>query len=81
MVDSEEGHLTGFIEQVGEGDEGVSLLQVEDEHSGDEGHALHLNTPRTQTPDQHQRRTVCVSVTTSKVLTRPPGLLTLRLGL
>ena len=42
MVHSEERHLTGFIEQVGEGDEGFGLLQVEDEHSSDEGHALDL---------------------------------------
>lgn len=46
MVDSEEGHLTGFIEQVGKGDEGLGLLQVEDEHSSDEGHALHLKVHR-----------------------------------
>lgn len=42
MVDSEEGHLTRFIEQVGEGDEGFSFLQVEDQHSSDERHALNL---------------------------------------
>lgn len=44
MVNSEKRHLTGFIEQVGEGDEGFRFLQVEDEHSGDEGHALNLQT-------------------------------------
>lgn len=42
MVDSEEGHLTRFVEQVGEGDEGFGLLQVEDQHGSDEGHALDL---------------------------------------
>lgn len=47
MVDSEEGHLTRFIEQVGEGDEGVGLLQVEDEDGSDEGHSLNLRTPQT----------------------------------
>lgn len=43
MVHSEEGHLTGFVEQVGEGDEGVGFLQVQDENCSDEGHALDLD--------------------------------------
>lgn len=54
VVNSEEGHLTGFIEQVGEGDEGLGLLQVEDEHSSNEGHTLHLRHHK-QTPDQQGR--------------------------
>lgn len=42
VVHPEEGHLTRFVEQVGESDEGLSLLQVEDEYRRDEGHALNL---------------------------------------
>lgn len=42
MVNSKERHLTGLVEQVGEGDEGLGLLQIEDEDSSDEGHALNL---------------------------------------
>lgn len=44
VVHSEEGHLTGLVEQVGESDEGVGRVHVEDQHGRDEGHALHLNT-------------------------------------
>lgn len=42
MVNSEESHLTGFIEQVCKGDEGFSFLQVKDQHSSNERHALNL---------------------------------------
>lgn len=42
MVHSEEGHLAGLVEQVGEGDEGLGLLQVQNEDGGDERHALDL---------------------------------------
>lgn len=52
VVDSEERHLTRFVEQVGEGDEGFGLLQVEDEHGGDERHALDLKTRTRPEPDQ-----------------------------
>lgn len=44
MVHSEEGHLTGLVEEIGEGDESVGLLQVENQHSSNEGHALNLQT-------------------------------------
>lgn len=30
VVHSEECHLAGFVQEVGEGDEGVGLLQVQD---------------------------------------------------
>ena len=43
MVHSEEGHLTGLVQQVGESYEGVRRVQVEDQHRRDERHALHLN--------------------------------------
>lgn len=46
VVNSEEGHLTGLVEQVGKSDEGVGRVQVEDEHRGDERHSLHLSTQR-----------------------------------
>lgn len=42
VVHSEEGHLTRFVEQVGERDEGIGRVQVEDEHRRDERHSLHL---------------------------------------
>ena len=42
VVHSEERHLAGLVEQVGEGDEGLGLLQVKDEDGSDEGHALNL---------------------------------------
>lgn len=51
VVNSEEGHLTGLVEQVGEGDEGLGLLQIEDEDGGDEGHALNLEKEQTQASD------------------------------
>lgn len=44
MVDSEEGHLTGLVEQVGKSYEGVRCVQVQDEHCCDERHSLHLHT-------------------------------------
>lgn len=49
VVDSEKGHLTRFIEQVGEGDEGFSLLQVQDQNRSDERHALNLKHQIKQT--------------------------------
>lgn len=42
VVDSEKGHLTGLVEQVGKSYEGIGCVQVQDEHSSDEGHSLHL---------------------------------------
>ncbi len=42
VVHSEESHLTGFVEEVGEGDESVGLLQVENQHRSYEGHSLNL---------------------------------------
>lgn len=42
VVHPEKGHLTGLVEEVGEGDESFSLLQVQDQHGGDEGHPLDL---------------------------------------
>lgn len=50
VVHPEEGHLAGLVEQVGEGDEGVGRVQVEDQHCRDERHALHLNTDITRSP-------------------------------
>lgn len=50
VVHPEEGHLAGLVEQVGEGDEGVGRVQVEDQHGGDERHALHLNTDTRSSP-------------------------------
>lgn len=47
VVHSEESHLTRFIQEVGESDEGVGFLQVQDQHGGDERHALHLKEPQT----------------------------------
>lgn len=44
VVHSEERHLTGLVEQVGKSYEGVGRVQIQDEHSSDERHALHLNT-------------------------------------
>lgn len=44
VVDSEEGHLTGFVEQVGKSYEGIGRVQVQDQHCCDERHSLHLNT-------------------------------------
>lgn len=51
VVNSEEGHLTGLVEQVGEGDEGLGLLQIEDEDGSDEGHALNLKEVQMQASD------------------------------
>lgn len=50
VVHPEEGHLAGLVEQVGEGDEGVGRVQVEDQHGRDERHALHLNTDIRRSP-------------------------------
>lgn len=36
VVHSEEGHLARFIEEVGEGNEGISLLQIQNENSSNE---------------------------------------------
>ena len=36
VVDSEEGHLTGLVEQVGESNKSVSCVQVQDQHCGNE---------------------------------------------
>lgn len=47
MVDSEECHLTGFVEQVGKGDEGLGLFQIENEDGSNEGHALNLKAAQT----------------------------------
>lgn len=44
VVDPEEGHLTGLVEQVGEGYEGIGCVQVQYQHCCDERHSLHLNT-------------------------------------
>lgn len=60
VVDSEEGHLTGFIEQVGEGDEGFGLLQVEDQHSSDERHALDLKKPSASAASALKTDRACV---------------------
>lgn len=50
MVHSEERHLTGFVQQVGKGDEGVGLLQVEDQNGSDKRHSLDLRCHKT--PDR-----------------------------
>ena len=42
VVHPEEGHLTGLVDEVGEGDERVRLFHVQYEHSSYEGHALNL---------------------------------------
>lgn len=42
MVHSEKRHLTGFIQKIGKRDEGIRSVQVQDQHCGYEGHALHL---------------------------------------
>lgn len=42
VVNPEKGHLTGLVEQVGKSYEGIGCVQVQDEHSSDEGHSLHL---------------------------------------
>ena len=42
VIHSEEGHLTRLVDEVGEGDECVSLFHVQYEHSRYEGHALDL---------------------------------------
>lgn len=44
VVHPEEGHLAGLVKEVGEGNEGVGLFQVEDQHSCYEGHALDLRS-------------------------------------
>lgn len=44
VVDSEEGHLTGLVEQVGKSYKGISCVQVQDQHCCDERHSLHLHT-------------------------------------
>lgn len=44
VVDSEEGHLTRLVEQVGKSYEGVGRVQVQDQHCSNEWHSLHLNT-------------------------------------
>lgn len=42
MVHPEERHLTGLIQEVRKGDEGVGSVQVQAQHCSYEGHALHL---------------------------------------
>lgn len=44
VVNSEEGHLTGLVEQVGKSYKGIGCVQVQDQHCCDERHSLHLNT-------------------------------------
>lgn len=53
VVNPEKGHLTGLVEQVGKSYEGIGCVQVQDEHSSDEGHSLHLKN--TQTQSQYKR--------------------------
>lgn len=57
VVHSEEGHLTGLVQQVGKSYEGVGRVQVQDEHRGDERHSLHLRTETEKCPLVEQKRT------------------------
>ena len=83
MVHSEEGHLTGLVEKVSEGDEGIGLLQVQDQHCGDEGHALDLghtaNTDLRPGPNLHYTHSQECIQTTYLFTLRPLGVLDLQI--
>lgn len=60
VVHSEERHLTGLVEQVGKSYEGVGCVQIQDEHSSDERHPLHLNTTQGASASKKQA-SVCTN--------------------
>lgn len=42
LVHLVKGHLTGSVDEVGEADEGLELIHVQDKHGSHGGHTLHL---------------------------------------
>ena len=58
LVHTEEGDLTGAVKEIGEADEGVGHIHVEQENSCDERHALNL---------QHSKSSILSANDTSPV--------------